>query len=128
MRFLTDRCAGLMRLPDVPAATRIEIIEELIDQYGEALNDHAVVAMQSGRVRVSHSPRSAGSAAGVRADEGAGVPDGEELLRRSVAGEKELQRAMRELEQSVCGWQFCASGLEQERDEVRESAAANRQA
>ena len=50
----------------------------------------------------------------------------EELLRRSVAGEEELQRAMRELEQSVCGWQFWASGLERERHETTESATANR--
>ena len=51
----------------------------------------------------------------------------EELLRRSVAREEELQRTVRELEQSVSEWQLRASELERERDEARESAAtANR--
>ena len=51
----------------------------------------------------------------------------EELLRRSVAREEELQRTVRELEQSVSAWQLRASELERERDEARESAAtANR--
>ena len=51
----------------------------------------------------------------------------EELLRRSVAREEELQRTVRELEQSVSQWQLRASELERERDEARESAAtANR--
>jgi len=51
----------------------------------------------------------------------------EELLRRSVAKEEELQRTVRELEQSVSEWQLRASELERERDEARESAAtANR--
>ena len=49
----------------------------------------------------------------------------EELLRRSLAREEELQRTVRELEQSVSEWQFRASELE--RDEAQESAAnANR--
>ena len=51
----------------------------------------------------------------------------EELLRRSLAREEELQRTVRELEQSVSEWQLRASELERERDEARESAAtANR--
>ena len=51
----------------------------------------------------------------------------EELLTRSVAREEELQRTVRELEQSVSQWQLRASELERERDEARESAAtANR--
>ena len=51
----------------------------------------------------------------------------EELLSRSVAREEELQRTVRELEQSVSQWQLRASELEVERDEARESAAtANR--
>lgn len=48
----------------------------------------------------------------------------EELLRRSVAREEELQRTVRELEQGVSEWQIRASELERERDEARESAAA----
>ena len=47
----------------------------------------------------------------------------EELLRRSVAREEELQGTVRELEQSVSEWQIRASELERERDEARESAA-----
>ena len=51
----------------------------------------------------------------------------EELLRRAVAREDELQRTVRELEQSVSEWQIRASELERERDEARDSAAtANR--
>ena len=51
----------------------------------------------------------------------------EELLRRAVAREEELQRTVRELEQSVSEWRLRASELERDRDEARESAAtANR--
>ena len=51
----------------------------------------------------------------------------EELLRRAAAREDELQRTVRELEQSVSEWKIRASELERERDEARESAAtANR--
>ena len=47
----------------------------------------------------------------------------EELLRRADARERELQRTVRELEQSLSEWKLRASELEQERDEARESAA-----
>ena len=50
----------------------------------------------------------------------------EELLHRSIAREEELERTVRELEQSVSEWKFRASELEQERDEARESAATAR--
>ena len=46
------------------------------------------------------------------------VPD-EELLRRAVAREDELQRTVRELEQSVSEWKLRASELERERNEAR---------
>ena len=52
----------------------------------------------------------------------------EELLRRAVAGEEELQRTVRESEQSVSELELRASGLERERDEARESAATARPA
>ena len=48
----------------------------------------------------------------------------EELLRRSIAREDELQRTVRELEQSLSEWQSWASQLERERDEAMEAAAA----
>ena len=51
----------------------------------------------------------------------------EELLRRSIAREDELQRTVRELEQSLSQWQSWASQVERERDEALEAAAtANR--
>ena len=50
----------------------------------------------------------------------------EELLRQAVAREQELERAVRELEQSVSEWKLRASELERERDEARESAATAR--
>ncbi len=50
--------AGLIRLPDVRVARRIKLIEELIDQYSEALEERAIVTIQGGRIRVSRSPSS----------------------------------------------------------------------
>ena len=50
----------------------------------------------------------------------------EELLRRAVARERELERTVRELEQRVSELKLSASELEQERDEARESAATAR--
>ena len=53
------------------------------------------------------------------------LSDGE-LLHRSIAREKELQRTVRELEQRVSDWKLRASELERERDEARESAVTAR--
>ena len=50
--------AGLIRLPDVRVAQRIEMVEELINQYREALEDRAIVTIQGGRIRISHPPPS----------------------------------------------------------------------
>ena len=50
----------------------------------------------------------------------------EELLRRAIIREKELERTVRELEQSVSEWKLRASGLERERDEAKEAAATAR--
>ena len=50
----------------------------------------------------------------------------EELLRRAVARERELERTVRELEQNVSELKLSASELERERDEARESAATAR--
>ena len=50
----------------------------------------------------------------------------EELLRRAVAREHELEGTVRELEQSVSELNLRASELERERDEARESAATAR--
>ena len=51
----------------------------------------------------------------------------EELLRRSIAREDELQRTARGLEQRLSEWQSWASQLERERDEAREAAATANQ-
>ncbi len=50
----------------------------------------------------------------------------EELLRRTINREHELEGTVRELEQSVSEWKLRASELERERDEARESAATAR--
>ena len=50
----------------------------------------------------------------------------EELLRRAIAREDELQRTVRELEQNVSELKLRASELERERDEARESASTSR--
>ena len=50
----------------------------------------------------------------------------EELLHRSIARERELERTVRELDQSVSEWKLRASELERERDEAKESAASAR--
>ena len=51
----------------------------------------------------------------------------EELLRRTIDRERELERTVRELELRVSELTLRASELEQERDEAREAAATARQ-
>ena len=50
----------------------------------------------------------------------------EELLRRAIAREQELERTVRQLEQNVSELKLSASELERERDEAKESASAGR--
>ena len=57
--------------------------------------------------------------------EGEYVSD-EEMLRRVVARERELERTVRELRQQAAELRARASELEQERDEARESATTAR--
>ena len=57
--------------------------------------------------------------------EGAYVSD-EEMLRRAVARERELERTVQELEQQAAELRQRASDLEREWDEARESASAGR--
>ena len=59
--------------------------------------------------------------------EGEYVSD-DELLRRSIVREDELQRTVREMEGSALELERRASELERERDEARESASAGRRA
>ena len=48
--------AGLIRLPDVRASRRIEIIAELIEQYRSELEERAVITVQGRHVRISRPP------------------------------------------------------------------------
>ena len=57
--------------------------------------------------------------------EGEYVPD-EELLRRAIARERELERTVRELERSLSQSERRASELERERDEAKEAVSAGR--
>ena len=50
----------------------------------------------------------------------------DELLRRAIVREHELERTVREMEQSASGLERRASELERERDEAREAASAGR--
>ena len=48
--------AGLIRLPDVRMARRIEIIAEIIDYYGREVEEHAVITVHGNHVRISRPP------------------------------------------------------------------------
>ena len=50
----------------------------------------------------------------------------EEMLRRAIAREDELERTVRELERNASELKLRASELERQRDEARESASASR--
>ena len=45
--------AGLVRLPDVPSARRVELMQNLLNNYGKALSSGAIVTVRGGRIRVS---------------------------------------------------------------------------
>ena len=44
---------GLVRLPDVPAARRIVLMEQVIARHADDLSQRAVVTVRGGRIRVS---------------------------------------------------------------------------
>ena len=48
--------AGLIRLPDVPALRRIELVAEVISRHRQALENSAVVTVRGERIRVSRPP------------------------------------------------------------------------
>lgn len=50
--------AGLVRLPDVPAARRIVLMAEVLERHRQALETRAVVTVRGGRIRLSHPPLS----------------------------------------------------------------------
>lgn len=47
------RHAGIVRLPDVPAAARIRLMRQVIAGHTPALESGAVVTVRGGRIRVS---------------------------------------------------------------------------
>lgn len=44
---------GLIRLPDVPSAARLEITKELIERFSDELAGNAIVTVRGGKIRVS---------------------------------------------------------------------------
>ena len=45
--------AGLVRLPDVPASTRIALMRTLLENHGQDIESHAIVTVRGGRIRIS---------------------------------------------------------------------------
>ena len=48
--------AGLIRIPDVPVERRISLLDEVIHRYRAALEDHAIITIRGGRIRISRQP------------------------------------------------------------------------
>ncbi len=48
--------AGIIRLPDVPAAARIALVERVLAQHARELEEKAIVTVRGGRIRISHAP------------------------------------------------------------------------
>jgi predicted nuclease of predicted toxin-antitoxin system len=48
--------AGIVRLPDVPAARRILLMGKVLDQHSAELQARAVVTVRGGRIRISRTP------------------------------------------------------------------------
>ena len=47
---------GLVRLPDVPAARRIELVERLLRDHTQELADGAILTVRGQRIRISRLP------------------------------------------------------------------------
>ena len=47
---------GLVRLPDVPAARRIELVEKLLRDHTQELADGAILTVRGERIRISRVP------------------------------------------------------------------------
>ncbi len=45
--------SGLVRLPDVPAETRVRLMERVLREHGGELVDRAIVTVRGGRIRIS---------------------------------------------------------------------------
>lgn len=53
--FHGARHHGLVRLPDVPAASRIALMQGVLEKHAAELADGAVVTVRGGRIRISRS-------------------------------------------------------------------------
>ena len=49
------RHAGLVRLPDVPAARRIELMAQVLARYQNELAHGAIITVRGGRIRITKS-------------------------------------------------------------------------
>lgn len=49
--------AGLIRLPDVRANERLQILEDLLERFSDELQKAHIITVRGGRVRVSRSPQ-----------------------------------------------------------------------
>lgn len=50
----TPHC-GLVRLPDVPVATRIALMEKVLAAHGRDLTESAIITVRGGRIRISRN-------------------------------------------------------------------------
>jgi len=48
--------SGLLRLPDVPAAKRIELLADVLRRHREELSLGCVITVKNGRIRISRNP------------------------------------------------------------------------
>jgi predicted nuclease of predicted toxin-antitoxin system len=48
--------AGMVRLPDVPAAERIRLMAQVLERHQDALQAQAIITVRGGRIRVSRPP------------------------------------------------------------------------
>lgn len=47
---------GVVRLPDVPAMERIELMMQVLERHGRALAGAMIITVRGGRIRVSRPP------------------------------------------------------------------------
>lgn len=48
--------AGMVRLPDVPAETRIALMAQVLERYQDALAAQAIITVRRGRIRIARPP------------------------------------------------------------------------
>ena len=48
--------SGLVRLPDVPAGKRIELMQELLSKHQDQLEAGAIITVRGSRIRISRWP------------------------------------------------------------------------